>query len=84
MFNDNKYDIKRFTIPQIVTYVPLLIIIIAIIFNTIAFFILIFDRNLKRISSMRYLGYIALFDTLSLFGWNLDQFNFYSLILESD
>ena len=58
----------------IFSYIPLFIIANALVFNTIAFLIFTYDKNLRKLSSMKYLAVISILDTISLFEWNLNQF----------
>jgi hypothetical protein len=57
-----------------ITHVPLLIIAIGFVGNTITFLVFRLSGKFKRNSSMVYLSFVSLTDTLSLFGWNLDHF----------
>jgi hypothetical protein len=42
--------------------------------NLSAFMIFVFNKQINSIPSMRYLAFISIFDTLSLFVWNLNHF----------
>lgn len=74
----NKSRVNRTSIendiPIVLTYIPLIIIAIACIFNTIAFLVFVSHKDMKKHSSMRYLAFISIFDTLCLPFWNLNQF----------
>lgn len=56
------------------TYVPLIIIGMGVITNTISFIIFRFTVQFKNMPSMIYLSCITITDTLALFVWNLDHF----------
>ena len=57
-----------------VSYIPLIIIVIGVIGNTIAFTIFVFHKEMKKYNSMVFLSFIAVCDTIALFGWNLDNY----------
>lgn len=56
------------------TYLPLVIIGLGLICNTISFLIFRFHGEFKASSLMVYLSFVTVTDTLSLFVWNLDNF----------
>jgi hypothetical protein len=56
------------------SYVPLFIIANGVIGNTICFLIFRFNSNFKNMSSMVYLSFAVIVDTISLFDWNLKHF----------
>ncbi|CAF0980247.1 unnamed protein product [Brachionus calyciflorus] len=58
----------------IVSYLPLIIIVIGVIGNTSCFYIFRFTKEFKQISSMVFLSFVALTDTASLFVWNLNHY----------
>ena len=68
----NESDFSLFH--KLVIFMPIMIIANAIVFNTMSFCIFMFGKNLRNLSSMRYLAFICICDTFSLFVWNLDQF----------
>ena len=57
-------------------YSSLLIIICALVGNTVCFLIFRFTKSMKNSSTMIYLSFVAITDTLSLVTWNLDHFLF--------
>ncbi|RNA14003.1 G-coupled receptor -like protein [Brachionus plicatilis] len=59
---------------QIVSYLPLIVIFLAITGNTACFFIFRFSKEFKNISSMVFLSFVAIFGILSQFIWNLNHF----------
>jgi hypothetical protein len=59
---------------EIISYFSIIIIILGCIGNTISFLIFCFNKDMKKMSSMMILSFISVFDTISLFGWNLDHF----------
>lgn len=61
-------------ISKIFAYLPLIPIVLSLVFNPICFFIFSFCRKFNRIPSMVFLSFIAVFDTLSQFCWNLNHF----------
>lgn len=58
----------------VLTHFPLVIIVIGVVCNFASFTIFRFHREFKTMSSMVYLSFVAITDTLSLFGWNLDHY----------
>jgi hypothetical protein len=59
---------------QIVGIIALILIVFGVICNMAAFSIFIFSKQINTIPSMRYLAFISITDTLSLFVWNLNHF----------
>ena len=57
-----------------ISLIPILIILLAIIGNLSSFFIFRFNQELKKITSMVYLSFIVIIDIFTLFTWNLDIF----------
>ena len=53
----------------LVTYYPLVIIALGILGNTSFFIIFHLNKRLKSLSSMVYLSFVVITDTLSLFIW---------------
>ena len=74
--NAMKSDHFKEVIEFIGSCIPLVIIVIGLIGNTISFFVFTFDEKMKTINSMIYLSFISITDTLSLFVWNLNHFLF--------
>jgi hypothetical protein len=62
------------TFATVISYIPLFIILMALVGNTICFTVFTFNEKLKEINSMVYLTFVSITDTLSLFVWNLDHF----------
>lgn len=58
----------------ILTYLPLLIILLGVICNTLAFLIFRCNKKFKNMSLMVFFSFVTVTDTLSLFVWNLDHF----------
>jgi hypothetical protein len=69
---------------KIVSYVPLVIIFVGLLGNTTSFLIFSFNKEMNKYSSMVFLSFIAVTDTLGLFIWNLNHFLYpnYSIKLE--
>lgn len=59
---------------RLLSYYPLLIIGVGVVGNTISFIIFRFHSAFKSSSTMVYLSFVAITDTLSLFGWELDHY----------
>jgi hypothetical protein len=59
---------------QVVGTIGFSMIIWGILCNMAAFSIFIFSKQINTIPSMRYLAFISIVDTLSLFTWNLNHF----------
>lgn len=59
---------------QLLTYLPLVLISISILGNAISFAIFRFHSKFKSNSTMVYLSFVSITDTLSLFGWELDHY----------
>ncbi|CAF1040397.1 unnamed protein product [Brachionus calyciflorus] len=59
---------------KIVSYLPLLVIFLALTGNTICFITFRFCKQFNRMPIMVYLSFIAILDTSSLFVWNLNHF----------
>ena len=70
----NYDNLKTSVLLKIISYFCLLIILIALIFNSLTFVIIISNKYLRNITSMIYLLYISIFYTLSLLEWNLNNF----------
>jgi len=62
------------TFTVIISYIPLFIILMALVGNMICFAVFTFNKKLKEINSMVYLSFVSITDTLSLFVWNFDHF----------
>jgi hypothetical protein len=61
-------------LPIYLTWLPLGLIFIAIIFNTLTSIILLVNKDAKKVNCFKYLAVIAFFDTMCLFTWNLNEF----------
>ena len=61
---------------RVVSYVPLAIIVLGVFGNLTSFLIYTFHPALNKYSSMVFLSFIAILDTLGLFVWNLDHYLF--------
>lgn len=59
---------------RIVSFLPLMVISMGVLGNTACFLIFRLSKEFNKIPSMVYLSFIAVFDTLSLFEWNLNHF----------
>ena len=59
---------------KITSHFYLLLIIIAMFVNTGSFVIFKKDTQMRKLSSMIILSYVVIFDTFSLFTWNLNHF----------
>ena len=68
--NNNLIEI----IDKIISYLPILIIILGLIGNASTFFIFRCDRELKKMSTIVYFSFVCITDTTSLFTWNLNHF----------
>jgi hypothetical protein len=76
----------NFTILDHIVYcMPVFIIIFGSVFNTLAFLILKFTKEFKTMSSMIYLSYLVIVDTMSIFLWNLKHFTrpYFNFVLEN-
>jgi hypothetical protein len=58
----------------IISYFSLVIIVLALIGNTISFLTFRLNKELKTMSSMTILSFVCFTDTLSCFTWNLNHF----------
>jgi hypothetical protein len=58
----------------VISYIPLIIIFIGVVGNISSLFIYRTSKEMKKMSSMMYLSFLAVSDTLSLFQWNLDHY----------
>ena len=65
---------KYYKLSAYLTWLPLGFIAIGIVFNTIMGAILFRNKEAKKVNCFLYLAVIAIFDTLSLFTWNLDEY----------
>lgn len=61
------------------THIPLVLIALGVVGNTVTFLMLRLHREFKSMSSMVYLSFVCVTDTLSLFVWNLDNYLYYNL-----
>ncbi|CAF0968135.1 unnamed protein product [Brachionus calyciflorus] len=62
------------TIDKILSYIPILTIVFGLFGNITCFFIFRFSKKFNKIPSMVFLSFVAIFDTISLFEWNLNHF----------
>ncbi len=58
----------------ILSHYPLIVILLGLIGNSVAFFIFRVNKEMLKLPSMSYLSFVAVTDTLSLFCWNLDHY----------
>lgn len=58
----------------VLTHIPLLIIAVGLVGNSISFAVFRFHRQFKTMASMVYLSFISVTDTLALLVWNLDHY----------
>lgn len=63
-------------INNILAYISLFNIVLGLFGNTTCFFIFRFNSDLKKLSSLVYLSFCAVLDTIALFIWNFDSFSF--------
>lgn len=66
---------------QFLTYLPLAIIVLGVVCNTISLLIFRLHRDFKSMSLMIYLSFVTVTDTFSLFVWNVDNFLIYNFNL---
>ena len=59
---------------KIISIIPLIIIFIGVTGNLTSFLIFRLEKELRQMSSMVYLSFCCITDTLSLFTWNLNHF----------
>ena len=57
-----------------ISYIPLAIIFLGLLGNTSSFMIFSFNKEMNTFSSIMYLSFIAVIDTIGLFVWNLNHF----------
>ena len=62
-----------YKLPVYLTLLPLVLIFVAVVFNTITTLALLVKAD-KNVNCFKYLAIIAFFDTLCMFTWNLNQF----------
>lgn len=56
------------------SFIPLVIIGLGLVFNTICFLIFRFTPEFRKMSSMVFLSFVCVCDTLSLFNWNIKHY----------
>lgn len=61
-------------IKKLVSYLPLLNIFLGLLGNTTCLIIFRLSKTFKKNSIMVYLSFVAVFNTISLFEWNLNHF----------
>ncbi|RNA13442.1 rhodopsin-like protein [Brachionus plicatilis] len=73
--NTTQIDLQNSIIfSRIVSFLPLIIIFVAITGNTACFFIFRFSKEFKNISSLVFLSFVAIFGITSQFVFNLNHF----------
>jgi hypothetical protein len=75
--NSNKSEIKHqglTTFARLTTYIPLVIIFLALFGNTTSLLIFRLNKEMKEMPSMVILSFVCVTDTLSLFTWNLNHY----------
>ncbi len=68
----------------IIAYSTFPIITIGLVFNTSTLILICLNKSLNKISTMVFICFVSVTDTLSLFTWNIDhyyRFNFYEIFL---
>lgn len=68
-------DSQRTPLTLFIGIFSLAIIGIGVVGNTISFLIFRLHRSFRRMPSMVYLSFLAIVDTIALFGWNLNHFS---------
>jgi hypothetical protein len=58
----------------VISYIALIIIVLALVGNSTSFIIFRFNKNMKVIPSMIILSFVCITDTFSLFTWNLNHY----------
>ena len=71
---ENKRTDKSHIFAKYLSFIPIVIITLALIGNLSSFLIFRFNKNMKKITSMVYLSFIVIIDIFALFTWNLDIF----------
>ena len=66
----NIYD----RIDHILSYAPLVIIALGLVSNTSCFLVIVCSKEFRRMSSMVYIAFLVVTDTISLFIWNLARY----------
>ena len=72
---------------RIGSFFPLVIIVIGVVGNLFSFIIIITNKYLNKLSTMTFLAFITILNTISLFHWNLDHFldpNFHVKIVNAN
>jgi hypothetical protein len=64
----------RNTVWLVISYIPLIIIFVGVVGNMSSLFVYRTSKEMNKMSSMMYLSFIAVSDTVSLFQWNLDHY----------
>lgn len=70
----NTRDTIENQILRVVAHLPILTIVMALVGNSAAFLIFRLTDEMKNMSSMVYLSFVAVTDTMTLFLWNLDHY----------
>lgn len=58
----------------LLSYIPIAIIFLGVSTNLLTFSVIMFNKDLKKLTSMIYLSLISITNTLTLFVWNLNNF----------
>lgn len=75
---------NRYTLViQWLSIYALVLIIVGTVGNLLTIVVLL-RRNLRRFVTIRYLILVSIFDTISLYGWNLNSFYKFTLSLNQD
>lgn len=72
--DEYKPQIRNHSFIEFVSYLPLALIIVGTIGNSIIFLVFRFSKKFKYMTSMIYLSFISITDTISLYEWNLNHF----------
>ena len=74
--NNTTLPISTSFIHPLLSHFPLVPIILGVVCNTVSFLIFRLHPSFKRMSSMVFLSFVAVTDTIALFEWNLEHFTF--------
>ncbi|CAF0892366.1 unnamed protein product [Brachionus calyciflorus] len=73
---------EYYTIEKIISYLPLLTIVLGLFGNTTCFLIFRLSKKFNKISSMVFLSFVAIFDTVALFEYNFNHFLYPNFLIE--
>ena len=59
---------------KLLSYIPIVIIFVGVSTNLLTFSVIMFNKDLRKLTSMIYLSLISITNTLTLFVWNLNNF----------